>query len=243
MRGCLSVLVLAVAIVAGATWFGGRTVAAAVVEGALGAVGLQASSETVEVDAAPPLELLVGRADAIRVHLVGMTFRGLSADRADFTFSGVDLASRTIARVDGTLTNVALPAASAGGQSGISASSVVVTSAPAGTTPRLGPTIEIAVPAGDVERIVADAVVAVTGVRPSRVALAAPDLVTIVVAGLSIEGRLVVTNGEIGLVAGRLGTVGILSPPASLRLTLDAIAVEPTGVRLTGTLDLPGITP
>src|SRR5258705_598275 len=77
MRGCLSVLILAIAFLAVGVWFGGPPLASAVVRSTLTSTGFASDTLDVEVNADPPLTLAVGRAKAVDITATGVRWNGL----------------------------------------------------------------------------------------------------------------------------------------------------------------------
>src|SRR5258705_10274998 len=111
MRGCLSVLVLAVVFVGIAIWFGGPPLASAVVRTALTGSGFVAETLDVTVVADPPLTLGVGRASRVTIPATGATWDDLHLASLDMTLHSVDLVARTAATVCGRLARVQLSGA------------------------------------------------------------------------------------------------------------------------------------
>src|SRR3954471_20933144 len=108
MRGCLSVLVLAVVFVLAVTWFAGPLLAGAVVERALAGSGFAGEATSVTVTADPPLELLVGHVDRLEVRSRDARMGQLDAQRLAVELSDVNLLTRRFSRVDGRLDGVVL---------------------------------------------------------------------------------------------------------------------------------------
>jgi len=104
MRGCLFVLVIGAAIVAGAAWFGAPPLAATVIASILEGSGYHATSSTITVSANPPPRLLIGHADRVTIDGRGVTWRTFRASRIQLTLGDVDLFGRTAGTINGTIT-------------------------------------------------------------------------------------------------------------------------------------------
>jgi hypothetical protein len=215
VRGCLLTLVALVAVIAALIWLALPPLAGTLVQGALVAGGLEATTTVVTVTADPPPRLLSLNADTVEIHATNATIRGLSAAELDVTLHGVSIVDRTFERLDGTLRGVRLTEA-AGTEAGIP---VVVLS---GTSEAVRATMTLT--AADAEALGTSAVERTVGITPSSVRLAAPDRVRIAVGGQTVDGRLAVrADGSL-----------VLLPPASLSLDpIVVLAADPTmGLRV-----------
>src|SRR5260370_30642821 len=67
MRGCLSVLILAIAFLVVGVWFGGPPLASAIVRSTLSSTGFASDTLAAEVTADPPFTLAVGRARSVAI--------------------------------------------------------------------------------------------------------------------------------------------------------------------------------
>jgi hypothetical protein len=228
MRGCLSVLVLALAFVAIAIWFGGPPLASAVVRTTLTSSGFTADTLDVEVTSDPPLKLAVGRADRIAIMATGVRWNTLRLASLSLSLGSVDLVARTAATADGRLGGAQLNRAD-----GEPIVGDVVVSGPADAART---TFSVDAPAVDAMAIAAFETT--FGVRPSSATLAAPDLVRVKVGGLTISGRLsVAADGSI-VVTANGATIRLLAPDPSLPVRLTALSVTPKGIELVGTIDV-----
>jgi hypothetical protein len=108
MRGCLFVLVLAAVFVVAGAWFGGPALAGVAIGTALDGAGFESRTRTIDVANDPPIAVLTGRVDEVRIGADDASFEGLAADRLDVTLFGVDLAGRSFATIEGELTGVML---------------------------------------------------------------------------------------------------------------------------------------
>ena len=227
MSGCLFTLALGAVVIFLALTLGLPALAEGLVGGALSAAGLQADDTRVDVTTEPTTELLTLHADRVRVTATKATFRGMEIDRFDLTLGDVALLDRTAGTVDGEL------------------SGVTVTDLPGGpvtlrqlTISGGGDAINAAttVPNADVEALIADGVERSTGARPSAIGLAAPDLVTVKVAGTTTHAQLVVTD------TGNLALLAKDGPAAGSQETLlrggQDLPVKLTQVKVTSSGDL-----
>jgi hypothetical protein len=232
MRGCLFTLLIGAVAIALLVTIGLPAVAAGLLTGAVTAAGLQADDTTVTVSSDPPTDLLALHADRVRVRATHATFRGYPIGALDVTLTDVDLPARTAAGVTGRLSDVTLP--------NVDAREVTLASITlAGGGDAISATTTV--PSADVTSLVADRIEHELGVRPSSVALTAPDRLQVVEAGLTIHGRFVVTaTGDLVL--------RVLDGPAAdqelvllvggedLPIHLSMVRVVDAGLRLGGDL-------
>lgn len=242
MRGCLFTLVLAAVVLGAAIVFGLPALAAGVLTAGIGAAGLQAADTTVTVASDPPTELLGLHADLVHVTATRAQFRGLGIGTLDVRFTGVELLDRTAAGVDGTLTALEVPIAGGG-------TMTLASLALAGGGEDVTVSTTLAGP--DAEALVADAIEAELGVRPTSITLSAHDMVAVRI-GVVVHAKLLVTGtGDLvarvsdGPQVGR--TVVLLRGGEDLPVRLTGIRVTAAGdLRLAGSLDvslLGGILP
>ena len=100
MRGCLTILILAVIAVAVGLWVGAPPVAGALVATGMRSAGVGSDDLSVEVRADPPFELALGRADRIVIEGSDVDWNRLHADTLSLTLDDVDLIGRSAARAD-----------------------------------------------------------------------------------------------------------------------------------------------
>ena len=226
MRGCLFTLLLGVIVLVFAVVVGLPAVASAVLTGAITAAGLQADDTTVGVAGDPPTDLLGLRADRVRIRATDATFHGLEIGELDVTLGDVAIIDRTVGAVDGTLVDVTVR--DVGGRS-LTLPEVALGGG--GETVTVSTTIDGA----EAETLLADAVEAELGVRPSAVTLSAPDKVAARI-GVVVHARLGVSA------AGDLVAEVLDGPEAGRTLTLlrggDDVPIRVTGVRVTAAGDL-----
>jgi hypothetical protein len=234
MRGCLFTIVLAVAVLAFVVVVGLPAAAAGIFTAGVSAAGLKADDTVVTVTSDPPTDLLGLHADRVRLRATHATFRGLEIGSLDVSFRDVALVDRTARVVDGRLSEVTVP--DVGGRAMTLAA---ITLAGGGETVTATTTIAGAA----AERLLADAIAAKVGARPTAVTLAAPNAVTVkllvtVHATLAVTGAgdLVarLTDGpDIGL------TVVLLHGGTDLPIRLTSVRVTDSGdLRLAGELSV-----
>jgi hypothetical protein len=228
MRGCLSVLLLGGAFLAGLVWFAGPQVASGAVTMALQGSGLAADRLDVRVTADPPLVLAVGRADRVTIHATAARWRGVRLASLDLELDAADLLGRTATRAEGRLEGVELD--TAGGQRVLADVELEGSAAAAATTIRIG--------AGNVEAVTIDAFEARFGVRPSSARLVAPNTVRVVLGGLAINSRLSIGPKGSVVAAASGESIVLFTPTPSLPLRLTSLAVTSSGLELRGTLDV-----
>jgi hypothetical protein len=192
MRGCLFVVVLAGVVLAAAAWFGAPSIAAFAVRSALESTGFASDDLEVDVTADPPLALLTGHADEVRVRGSDATIDRLSAGRADVTVRGVDLFARSFDSIAGTLLDVSVPT---GGGRETPARSIGLD----GPAARVVATVHIERTAA--EMLFRDQLAGATGRPIAGIELAAPDQVTFRFGPVTASARLLVVDGGLVLEA------------------------------------------
>jgi hypothetical protein len=229
MRGCLSVLVLAAIFVVAGAWFGGQLLAAGIVRSALDASSFEGRNTTVQVVADPPIEVLLGRADEVRVGSDDASLEGLAAVRLDVTLSGIDLVGRTFDHLAGTLDDVTIRGEDGG-------RTRATTVALAGPPDDVEAIVRIAPSA--VDDLVAAAIEREIGFSVGSVSLRAPDTLVFSAGPLEATGRLVVeADGSLFLAAELPGNPRIAILDAGAPLVFDSVAIGEDLV-LVGSLDL-----
>jgi hypothetical protein len=227
LRGCLSVLLIAAAFFVATVWFGGPPLAESVVEASLTGSGLTADELDVTVTAEPPLVLALGRADRIQIEATGVRWKDLRAGSMSMQLNGVDLVGRTAITAYGQFREVEL--AVPGGDPALVGITI------AGLTEDANATIDIDAPT--VSRIAITAFEQEFGSRPDSIELVAPDQIRARFGGNSLGGTLRVEGGALVLPTS-VGTFRLVEPDPSIPLRLSGVAVDATGLALTGTIDL-----
>jgi hypothetical protein len=232
MRSCLIQVLIALAVVFVLLWFALPLAVGALAGGALSAAGFNGTDTRVEVSANPPPLLLTGHADAVHITSAQVSLSDLHAAGVDVTLGGVDLLSRDIGTVEGTLTGVRV-AAPNGDTVLIDR---VTLSGPADlTVARCSLTIAAA-------EALAQSQLAAQGIK-AKVSLAAPNSVTLTVGGASFKGHLVANGDSLFLASDSkaMPTVLLIKAGSGNPFHVDAVSIDETHVNLTGTLDVQGL--
>jgi hypothetical protein len=227
VRGCLSVLILAVVLVVVGVWFAGPPVAAGVVQTVLTSAGLHADQLDIAVQADPPLELALGRADRITVDGKNVQWNGHPAASMHLALDTVDVFNRSAARTSGRLAGVELAVEPRGSKATIDIAGQ-------------GPSVDVTV---TIDRATAQAIAAGafeqrTGIRPSSVTLRAPNLVQFKAGSVLAQGAMSIEADGSLVVSTPQGTVPVLDPDATRPIRLSDVAVEGDEVVLTGSVDV-----
>ncbi len=226
MRGCLFTLLLAAIVLGCAVVIGLPAAASAVLTGAITAAGLQADDTTVIVTSDQPTDLIGLHADRVRIRATDATFHDLEIGKLDIALGDVAIIDRTVGTVEGTLAGVTVP--DVGGRP---LELAKVSLGGGGETVTVSTTVEGAA----AETLLADAIEADSGVRPSAVTLSAPDRIAARM-GMVVHARLRVNA------AGDLVAKVLDGPEAGRTLTLlrggDDLPIHLTGVRVTTAGDL-----
>jgi hypothetical protein len=228
MRGCLSVLVLAALFVGVAAWFGGPTIAGALVSSGLAASGLDARRTDVRVEADPPITVATGRADRVVVEADDVDWNGLEARSLDLTLEDVDLLGRRAATLEGRMIGVELPNVEPAG----SLATVQIEG------PADGAATTVTIDGETFEAMAIAAFEARLGVEPDSATLEEPDVIRVRAGPVELAGSMEVAPDGSIQVDTPLGTVTVVGPNDSLPLTLTDVAVDNGALVLTGTLDL-----
>jgi hypothetical protein len=232
VRGCLFTLLLGGIVIAFLVVVGLPALAGGILTAGVSAAGLVADDTAVTVSSSPPTDLLGLHADTVRVTATDATFRGLQIGALDLALGDVGILDRTAVTVDGELRDVTIRTPDGrdvaveriillGGGEDITTTTVISNA--------------------EAEALLAVAIEAELGVRPSSVRLEAPDRV-VIRAGVTVSGRLAVTRGG-DLVVRAAGGLADGTPLVVLRggedlpITLTSVVVTAGGdLELTGGL-------
>ncbi len=235
MRGCLFTLLLGAIVIGFIVVVGLPAMAAGVLTAALTGAGLNAADTTVTVTSDPPTDLVGLRADTVHVTATDADFRGMQIGSLDIVLGDVAVLDRTAGAIDGQLDNVTVRAA--GGERVVIDRITI-----GGSTDRI--TTTTIIPNVEAEALIADAVEARTGSRPTRVALTAPDGLAVTVGGQVVTGTFAV-NGTGDLVVrttdGPVGDTEIVLVRGGADLPIELTSVKVTrdgGLRLAGDLSI-----
>jgi hypothetical protein len=229
MRGCLFVLVIGAAIVAGAAWFGAPPLASTVIASILEGSGYHATSSTVTVSANPPPRLLIGHADRVTIDGRGVTWRTFRASRVQLTLDDVNLFGRTAGTINGTITGAELQATGA-----TDAATADVTLDGSGSNAKA----TIRVPGATVEGLVRSGVAKQYGVAVTATSLIAPDTLQITTSGTTIRGRLAIDAAGALVLVTSLGSADLFRFDPSFPIRLTGVRISGADLELTGTLDV-----
>jgi hypothetical protein len=227
MRGCLFILVLAAAVLAGMAWFGSPVLASTVISSALDNGGYHAASSTVTATSNPPLKLLLGRADRVEIAGADVDFRTFHAASIDLVLTDVDVIGRTAGRISGRITGAEMTTTAGevtsadidiAGDAGAAAATIVVDHA-------------------TVTRVVMATFQQKLGVAAGTVELIAPDKLRITAPGALVEGRLLVDSSGAIAFSTSLGSSPILSLDPSFPLRLRSVQIEAGDLRIDAVLD------
>jgi len=228
MRGCLSVLVLAAALIAGVAWFAAPPLASTVIGAVLSGTGYQAASTTITATADPPIRLLFGRADRVTIDGRDVTWRTFRTARLQLTLDDVDLFGRTAGTIQGTITGAELQ--TTGAESPPTADVTID-----GSGAEASATIRVSGAA--VDRLVRARFASSYQVAVTSTALVAPNTLQVVAPGATVEGRLTIDGSGALVLVTRLGSAQVFAFDPSFPLRLTAVRVVGTDLELDGTLD------
>lgn len=229
MRSLLGFLVTA-GVALAVLWFGLPIAASGLVTATAVAAGLDGATTRADVQADPPLAVLLGHADRVRITSSNDTLRGVGIASLDLTLSGVGLLDRSAQSIDGTLSGI---------QAVADATSVRIDRATLSGDPAAARLVFLVQP-DDVAAALQARLTSAGGGTVGPVEARSPDGVTALVDGHDVTFTLSVEpNGS--LVArppgGILGPVVLWAPGSGLPATLDGVSVVADGIRITGTLD------
>ncbi len=228
MRGCLFVLLVAGALLAGIAWFGAPPIAGLLVRAALDSSDYRAETTSISVDAAPPPRILLGHADAVTIRSSGVEWRNLKARNIDLRLEDVDLFGRTAGTVTGTIDGAEL--------AGTTLDPPTVAIAVDGPAARAAATI--LADRETVRRLVLAGVSDTFHVEATDAVLIAPDRLRVSTPGAVIEGSLVIDGEHVVAMATPLGSIPLLTLDDSLPLRLTGVSVVERGLQLEGLLDV-----
>ena len=230
MRSCLIQILIMVAVVFCLLWFALPFGVSALATGALNASGFNGTDTKVEVSANPPFVLLTGHADTVRIRSTEAKVGDLHAGRVDVTLGDVDLLSRAIGTVSGTLEGVRVAAPNG---DPVTIDMVELHGSATATTATANMSV------AEAQALAESQLKTQTGIA-AKVALKAPNLVTVTAGGKSQAGRLVTTNGSLLLVPSgdTLPTVTLISPGSGNPFRVTSVTVGLAGVTLVGTIDI-----
>ena len=230
MRSCLVQILVMLAIAFALVWFGLPLGVSALATGALNSSGFTGTDTKVEVSANPPFMLLTGHADTIRIRSSEARMGDLHAAAVDVVLGDVELLSRNIGTVTGTLDGVRV-AAPNGDPVGIDKVTLE------GSATATIATATLTVP--EAETLAESQLKSQTGITAS-VTLKGPNLVSLTIAGKPVSGRLVTSNGSLLVVpdSAALPIVTLISPGSGNPFRVTSVDISSTIVTLAGTINI-----
>ena len=232
MRSCLIQLLVLIAMVFALLWFGLPLGADWLATNSLNASGFTGTGTKVDVSAYPPPVLLTGHADSIHLTSSQVGIGDLYAASIDLTLGKVELFSRRIGTVAGTLEGVRIAAPD--GQP-VTVDSVRLSGAASPAS------AEMEVSMAEAQRL-AVAQLKSLGIA-ATVALAAPNKITVTAGGKSQPGRLVAAAGALLLVpdGDAFPTVTLIEPGGGNPFQLTSVTIAADHLTLIGTIDVQGL--
>jgi hypothetical protein len=230
MRSCLIQTLLMLAIAFCLLWFGLPLGVSALATAALNATGFSGTNTKVEVAANPPFALLTGHADTVRIRSSEAKMGDLHATGVDVTLGDVELLSRNIGTVIGSLDGVRVAAPNG---DPVLIDHVALSGSAIATTATASLTIAAA------EALAESQLKSQTGIT-AKVTLQSPDVVTISVGGKSEAGRLVTSNGSLLLVPNgtQLPPTTLIAPDPGNPFRVTSVAIGSAAVTLIGTINI-----
>ena len=229
MRSCLIQLLVLIAAVFALLWFGLPFGASWLATNSLNAGGFTGTDTKVDVSSYPPPVLLTGHADSIHLTSSQVGIGDLHAASLDLTLGKVELFSRQIGTVSGTLEGVRV--ATPDGQP-VTVDTVKLSGAASSAS------AEMDVSMAETERL-AVAQLKSLGIA-ATVTLAAPNKIAVTAGGRSQPGRLVAAAGALLLVpdGDALPTVTLMEPGSGNPFQLSSVTIEADQLKLIGTIDM-----
>lgn len=230
MRSCLIQLVLLFALAFCLLWFVLPLGVGALATGALNASGFSGTDTKVEVSASPPPMLLTGHADKIHITSSQVSISDLHAVSVDVTLRDVDMLSRKIGTVSGTLDGVRVAAPNG---DPVTIDEVTLDGSATATTATCRMSVATA------QALAQSQLKTQTGIA-AKVVLKGPNLVTITVNGKSQSGRLLTSNGSLLLVpnGNTLPTVTLIAPGAGNPFRVTSVTIGLADLTLVGTINV-----
>jgi hypothetical protein len=183
----------------------------------------------VEVSSNPPPLLLTGKADTIRIRSDSVYVGDLKASSIDVTLHDVELLTRKIGSVDGTLEGVRIAVPSG---DPVTADKVEISGVASAADAKLTVSTE-AVASLAVTMLAANSIKA-------TLSLQEPNAVTIVASGKKVSGTLAVSNGTLLMVptSKSILPIALIVPGTGNPFKLSSVAVKGQQVTLGGTIDV-----
>jgi hypothetical protein len=229
VRGCLSVMVLAIVFIVAGAWLAGPPAAALVVEAGLSAAGFHGTDTSVTVAADPPLEVLTAHADRVEIESNDVTVRQFGAARLSLTLTDADLLNRRFGHVEGTLDDATLQGS---GGSSLKATSVELSGDPSAAA------MTVRVARDELSAMALEMIGQQLGVDVETVKFSSPDRVSFSAGRTTIAGRLVIHEGGLAMTVNLPGAQRIDLIEASPGFRLTKVSVGTEEMVLDGVLDV-----
>ena len=229
MRGCLSVLVLAVAFLVAGTWLAGPAVAGFVIESGLSASGFNGTNTSVKVTTDPPVEVVTGHADRVDIDSDDATVDQFKAGSVELTLTGTNLLARTFENVEGMLRDVTLESS---GDVALEATSVAISGDPTAADMTIDVTSEA------LSNAALEMFRQQLGVDVDTVKLAAPNKIAFTAGNTTVAGEFVIHEGGLSMMVNLPGAqrIDLLEAGRGFRLT--KVSIDDDGMTLDGVLDV-----
>ena len=229
MRGCLSVLILAVGFLVAGTWLAGPAVAGFIVESGLSSAGFNGTNTSVKVTTDPPFEVITGHADQVEIDSDDATIDRFTAGNVQLGLTDANLLNRTFERVDGTLEDVTLEGS---GDASLEADRVELRGDPSEADMTIRVTSEaLGTAATELFR-------QQLGVDVDEVTFEAPDKVLFTAGSTTIAGQFVIHEGGLSMNVNLPGAQRIDLVEASRGFRLTNVGIDDDGMTLDGVLDV-----
>jgi hypothetical protein len=229
-RGCLLSILVFVLIVVAILWFALPPVIGGLAVGALENAGVHGTGTRVDVNANPPLRLLLLDADTVHITSTDASIQNVHADTVDVTLRDVSIGSRSFGFIEGTLTGITFTPATG---PAFQAETVQVTG------PEQDARVAITLDHASVQQLVATAVTNATDQKVSAVTLASPDRVTVKTAVGTVAGRLQVSPaGDLVIVPSTGGSIALVGTGPDEPVRLQSIQIAGDSLEMDGSINL-----
>jgi hypothetical protein len=229
VRGCLSVLVLAIVFLVAGAWLAGPPVAAFIVEAGLATAGFHGRDTEVMVRADPPFELLTAHADSVDIDSDDVTVDQFTAGHLQLSLTDADLLNRRFADVDGRLDDVTM---TTGGNSTLKATRVEVTGDPSEADMTIHVSREV------LAQVALETASSELGVEADEIEFGSPDEVRLVSGATTIAGHLVIHQGGLSIEIGLPSSPRIDLIEAGPGLRLTSVSIDDGAMVLHGVLNV-----
>jgi hypothetical protein len=229
MRGCLSVLVLAVAFLVAGAWLAGPAVAGFVIETGLSTAGFNGTNTSVKVTTDPPFEVVTGHADQVDIESNDVTLDQFTTRNLELTLTDANLLARTFGTVEGTLDDVTLEGS---GDTSLAATRVSISGEPTAADMTIDVTREA------LGNAALDMFREELGVGVDAVTFAAPNKISFAAGTTTVAGQFVIHDGGLSMTVNLPGAQRIDLVEAGRGFRLTKVSINDEGMTLDGVLDV-----